>query len=243
MPMAALPHLVEGLDALGCEISPGQIAMFETYRDELLRWNRGTNLTAITDPVEIEIRHFLDSLTLLKALDVRDTTTDLNLLDVGAGAGFPGIPLKVILSDARLVLLEATGKKAAFLSHVVRLLGLKDTTVVHGRAEVLAHDVAHRERYDVVVARAVAPLATLAELCLPFATVGGQFVAPKKGDFALETAAAHRAIEVLGGGLVQFIDVQVPHLGDGRTLACVTKIAATPERYPRRTGMPAKRPL
>lgn len=241
--MAALPHLVEGLKALGCDISPGQIALLETYRDELLLWNRGANLTAITDPVEIEIRHFLDSLSVLKALDARDIPSDLALLDVGTGAGFPGIPLKVILGDARLVLLEATGKKTAFLSHVVSLLGLSDTTVIHGRAEVLARDAAHRERYDVVVARAVAPLATLAELCLPFVAVGGQFVALKKGTITSETAAAHRAIELLGGGHVQFIDVQVPQLADARTLVCVTKVAATPERYPRRPGMPGKRPL
>ncbi len=241
--MSTLPRLVEGLAALDFHLSSAQLATFETYRQELLRWNQHTNLTAIIDPVEIEVRHFLDSLTILQALRDTNYHREMRIIDVGTGAGFPGIPLKVVLNNARLMLLEATEKKAAFLWHVIEVLGLGDTTVLHGRAEKLAHDPAHREAYDVVVSRAVAPLTTLAELCLPFTSVGGRFIAPKKGDVGTETAAAHYAIDLLGGGNLQLIEARLPQLTDGRTLVSVTKLATSPGRYPRRDGIPAKRPL
>ncbi len=242
--MTSLARLVDGLNTLGYAISPEQLAMFEVYRDELLRWNQHTNLTSITDPAEIETRHFLDSLTILQTVDGNTVQRgELKVLDVGAGAGFPGIPLKLILGDASLVLLESTGKKAAFLNHLVDLLGLADTTVVHDRAEVLAHHPAHRECYNLVVARAVAPLAVLTELCLPFTTVGGLFVAPKKGAINTEIAGARNAIRRVGGGDVHLIGVRLPQLADDRTLVCIRKESPSPDRYPRRSGMPLKRPL
>ncbi len=167
----------------------------------------------------------------------------MRVLDVGAGAGLPGIPLKLILTDIRLVLLEATGKKAAFLRSVVEQLGLTDTTVAHNRAEVLAHVPSHRESYDLVVARAVAPLTILAELCLPFVTMGGMFVAPKKGAIAEEIAGARNAISQVGGADVRLVDVRLPQLADERKLVCIRKVSHSPDRYPRRSGIPLKRPL
>lgn len=242
--MTQFTQLVDGLTTLGYEIGPGQLRLFEMYRDELLRWNQYTNLTSITDPSGIETRHFLDSLTILQVFE-KDAVRNshMRVLDIGAGAGFPGIPLKLILTDINLVLLEATGKKAAFLRNVVERLGLTRTTVVNDRAEVLAHVPSHRESYDLVVARAVAPLASLAELCLPFVTVGGMFVAPKKGAIVDEIAEARNAISRVGGADVHLVEVRLPQLADERTLVCIRKVSHSPDRYPRRSGIPLKRPL
>ncbi len=239
-----LDQLVDGLRSLGYETSSTQLKMFELYRSELLRWNEYSNLTAITDPDQIETRHFLDSITPLQTLDALNLSDGgLTILDVGSGAGFPGIPLKLILPHARLVMLEATGKKVAFLVHMVNLLHLDDTEVVQERAEVLAHSSSHRERYSLVVARAVAPLRTLAELCLPFTSLGGLFVASKKGDLKQELNEARNAISLLGGGEARSIEVRLPKLPDQRCLVSITKLSPSPNRYPRRSGIPFKRPL
>ncbi len=239
-----LQHLVDGLRELGRDISPAQIEMFELYRLELLRWNRYTNLTAITDPAQVELRHFLDSLTVLQALDtISPLESQLKMIDVGTGAGFPGIPLKVMLTDCHLVLLEATGKRVAFLTHIIDLLRLSGSEVVQGRAEDVAHDPTHRESYGLVVARAVAPLATLAELCLPFASMGSLFVALKKGELGEELYAAQNAVKMAGGGDTRVITVRLPQLADDRRLVCIRKVAASPDRLPRRPGIPSKRPL
>jgi len=239
-----LTQLVRGLHDMGVELQRSQLDSFETYRDELARWNQRVNLTAITDPVEIETRHFLDSLTLLYALHGRSQTgSGLRMIDVGSGAGFPGIPVKVVLPDMRLTLLEATGKKVEFLLHIVTVLGLRDTEVVHGRAEEVAHSPDHREAYDIAAARAVASLSTLAEVCLPFVSVGGLFVALKKGDIEAEFEGSRAAITRVGGEEARLIEVPLPQLSDRRYLVCSTKACPSPLQYPRRTGMPFKRPL
>jgi len=239
-----LERLVEGLRDMGYEMSPSVVDRFETYREELLRWNERVNLTAITDPREVEIRHFLDSLTALPQIaDRAPSGAAPRLIDVGSGAGFPGIPLKLMLPGARLTLLEATGKKAEFLRYMVSRLELNATEVVYGRAEDVAHLAGHREAYDFAIARAVAPMATLVEICLPFVAIGGTMVALKKGDLKEELEEARTAVRTLGGAELRLREVVAPHLPDHRVLVCCTKENSTPLRFPRRPGMPFKHPL
>jgi 16S rRNA (guanine527-N7)-methyltransferase len=191
---------------------------------------------------DTEVKHFLDSLTIAPVLRERGLDS-ARLVDVGSGAGFPGLPLKIALPGLRVALVEATGKKARFLEHVVATLGLTDVDVLSSRAELLAHDPSLRERFDVAVSRAVAELNALLELTLPFCRQGGVMVAQKKGDVAGELAAALRALDVLGGRLIEVREVTAQGLADGRVLALVEKVAPTPDKYPRRPGMPQKRPL
>jgi 16S rRNA (guanine527-N7)-methyltransferase len=234
-------RLVEGAAALSVPLDDVQAEQFRRYSDELAAWNRRVNLTAVTDPHEVVAKHFLDSLSVAAALHDRAREPGLRLLDVGSGGGFPGIPLRIAFPQWRVALLEATGKKAAFLEHVVGLLRLDGASVIAGRAETIAHDPAHREAYDVVVSRAVAPMAVLAELCLPFCRTGGTFVAQKSAGADDEVSAARQAIETMGGGLDRLQEVSYDG-GEG-LLVVVEKAAPTPARYPRRSGIPAKRPL
>lgn len=239
-----LKRLAEGLEEIRCEVGSAQLTRFHSYQEELTRWNDRMNLTAITDPAEVETRHFLDSVTPLLVL--REQTqpgSALSLIDVGSGAGFPGIPLKLVLPEMRVVLLEATGKKAEFLRHMVGVLQLADTEVVQGRAEEVAHDQSFRESFDVAIARAVAPLPSLIEICLPFVRVGGLFVAMKKGDIQAEVQGSRTALSAVGGGELRLIEVPLRQLPDSRFLVCVAKASPSPDRYPRRTGIPFKRPL
>lgn len=236
--------LESGASALGLPLGLGQMRRFERYRDLLLEWNRRFNLTSIDSPAEVETKHFLDSLTLVPALRQEPTFPQrMRLLDIGSGAGFPGLPLGMAVPELRIALLEATGKKAGFLQHAVEVLGLSGIEVLHGRAEDLAHTAALRESFQAVVARAVAPLATLCELGLPFAQHGGLFIAMKKGDTTDEVRSASNAISTLGGRVEPQIDIRVTGLDDGRHLILIRKVASTPARYPRRPGMPAKNPL
>jgi len=240
----ALDRLEAGAVALGCPLDTTQLGMFEIYRSELLLWNRRTNLTAITDPEAVQVLHFLDSLTLAAFLPSAGTQqAPLTLLDVGTGAGFPGLALKIARPELRVWLLESTGKKVAFLRHMVDILKLSDVTVLHGRAEELAHDSNLRECFDVTVARAVGHLAILAELCLPFTVVNGRFFAMKKGPLEDELRQAAVAIRTLGGGTARVLPVTTEGLGDDRCLVTIEKELATSDKFPRRPGMPAKRPL
>ena len=234
-------RLVEGAAALSVPLDDVQAEQFRRYSDELAAWNRRVNLTAVTDPHEVVAKHFLDSLSVAAALPSGAREQSLRLLDVGSGGGFPGIPLKIAFPQWRVALLEATGKKATFLEHVVGLLRLDGASVIAGRAETIAHDPAHREAYDVVVSRAVAPMAVLAELCLPFCRTGGTFVAQKSRGADDEVSAALRAIDAMGGRLDRLQEVSYDG-GEG-LLVVVEKAAPTPARYPRRSGIPAKRPL
>lgn len=245
--MAELVVGMEKLDAgarrLGLHLSPIQLEQFTIYYRELINWNQRVNLTAITDYEEVQAKHFLDSLALTLALKLSVGGVNLRVVDVGTGAGLPGIPLKIILPDVDLVLVEATAKKADFLCHVKHKLGLDNIKVVVGRAETVAHDVEYREKFDLVVSRAVAHLPVLVELTLPFCDIGGGFIAQKKGDIDLEVSQATRVINLLGGRLWEVKRVKMEEFTDVRWLVVIDKIKPTPEKYPRRPGIPAKRPL
>jgi 16S rRNA (guanine527-N7)-methyltransferase len=238
-----LTPLVDGAAALAVSLDDAQIDQFRRFRDLLLDANTRVNLTAITDPAEVVTRHFLDSLTCLLAVEPAQRARQLRLLDVGSGAGFPGIPLAIALPAWRVTSLEATGKKARFQQETVVALGLEHVTVLTGRAEELARRSEHRGRYDLVTARAVAALPTLLEYCCPFARVGGRVIAPKKGDLADEVAAGVKAASLLGAQLLAPIPVTIPTLADGRVLLVAEQVRACPQQYPRPAGAPAKRPL
>lgn len=238
-----LPVLIEEAALLGLHVTPAQAAAFEAYSAELITWNHRINLTAIIEPREIESKHFLDSVSVVAALPGLPPIAGARIIDVGSGAGFPGIPLKILFPETRLTLLEATGKKADFLRHMVEVLRLRDVTVVAERAETLGHAPQQREQYDLVLARAVANLAALAELTLPFARVGGAVVLHKKGEVAAEVAAAAKAVRMLGGATPRTVAVRIPSLGGDRILVRIEKSQPTPPGYPRRPGLPTKRPL
>ncbi len=229
-----LDALATAARAFGVELNDTQRAQFDRYRTELLAWNERVNLTAIVDPGEVETLHFADSLACL----LEPIESQARLLDVGAGAGFPGLPLKIARPDLRLTLLEATGKKARFLEHVAGVLGLDDVEVVNDRAETAPG----REAFDLVVARAVGALPVLLELTLPFSRVGGRVLAMKKGPaLPAELGSARHALNVLGGELAAPRTYALA--GESRQIIVIAKVAATPSEYPRRSGMPAKHPL
>jgi len=238
-----MEKLVIGARKLGVELTAGQLAAFDLYRRELQDWNTRINLTAIDNDEGILVRHFLDSLSCLLAFRLPETKADTWLIDVGAGAGFPGLPLKIVCPGLHLTLLEATGKKAHFLEHLRDQLDLDGVTVIHGRAEELGQDPAHRERYDWALARAVAEMPILAEYLLPLVRVGGHCLAQKGEKAPHEVRGAERVLALLGGCLACLLPVELHGLAETRYLVLVDKVAPTPAKYPRRPGMPAKRPL
>lgn len=227
--------------AYGIKLREGQIAQFQSYLDLLIEWSKRANLVGDVNPEVVQQRHFLESIALGAALREREILRpDATVIDVGAGAGFPGCVLKIVWPSIHLTLIEATAKKAAFLSALVATLGFDATPVLTGRAETLAHDGALRERFDLVVARAVAPLPALLELTLPFARIGGRVVTPKGSRADEEVAAASNALRVLGARVV-VVPLNVP--GPPQKLVAAVKQRATPAEYPRRDGVPAKLPL
>lgn len=240
--MSTVETLAAGAEKLGLHLTPPQLEQFQAYYDELMDWNRRMNLTAITDYEEVQLKHFLDALTVVLALK-RLLDSKARVIDVGTGAGIPGTPLKIAFPDIRLTLLDATAKKATFLQHLIQRLCLDNVDIVVGRAEEVAHREQYREKFDLVLSRAVARLPALVELALPFCVVGGQFIAQKKGEIDPEVRQASKAIELLGGRLGEIKKVPLSEFADERCLIIIEKIASTPRQYPRRPGIPEKRPL
>jgi 16S rRNA (guanine527-N7)-methyltransferase len=237
-----MEKLKSGAEKLGLQLTSAHLKQFQIYYQELIDWNRRLNLTAITDYSEVQVKHFLDSLTVVLALE-QPLGKGMKLIDVGTGAGIPGIPLKIVWPDIELVLLDATRKKSNFLEHIIQRLKLKGVEIVVGRAEDIAHKPAYRQQFDLVLSRAVAGLPALAELALPFCAIGGRFIAQKKGGIEEEVQRARRAISILGGRLADIKRVKLPEFADERWLVAVDKVGETPPQYPRRPGIPAKRPL
>jgi len=226
----------------GLELDPTQEELFEKYYALLIEWNERFNLTAITDYTQVQLKHFADSLSAAPIL-CRAGVQHKELIDVGAGAGMPGLALAIALPDLRVTLLEATGKKVRFLDQAILELGLENVSTVQARAEEFGRIPAQRERYDFAVARAVAPLRTLVEYALPFVKVGGVFVAYKAVEAEPETKSAQHAVSVLGGHVREIIPVELGDLEDVRRLVVIDKQAHTPGSYPRGGGRPRSKPL
>ncbi len=232
--------VVHARTLFGVELQPRQQRAFSLMAAELLAWNEQVNLTAITDPDQIEIRHFLDSISVVRAVKFRP---DQRVIDVGSGAGFPGLPLRILHPQIALTCLEATGKKIEYIRHVADLLEMPDVVAVHGRAEEIGQEPAHRETYDVALARAVARLPVLAEYLLPLLKVGGRMVAMKGESAAQETSDAQAALRLLGGEMRRLIPIELPEVAETHYLVLIDKVAASPAQYPRRAGIPSRKPL
>ncbi len=224
----------------GIHLTSSQVKLFTTYESELLTWNEKFNLTAIRDPEGIRTKHFLDSLSILVELK---TPAPLRLIDVGTGAGFPGIPLKILLPSMHLTLVESVGKKASFCRHIAELLQLDNVEVITARAEDLGQNPLYREKFDWAVARAVASMPVLAEYLLPLVRIGGAILAQKGESAHTEVQSAEKAIRILGGTLRKIASVTLPGIAEERFLVIMDKKAATPPQYPRRAGLPQKKPL
>ena len=223
-------------------MSDAQLDQFETYFQELIDWNQRANLTAITEYEDVQVKHFLDSLTV--CLVAEEVLAGLaRVIDAGAGAGLPGLALKLVFPEIQLSLLGSVGKKTAFLEHLSAKLGLEGVSVHTGRAEVLAREVGLRDAFDLAVVRGVAKLPLLLEYCLPFCKTGGRVVALKHGGDGRELGAAANALAELGGRIEKVVPVELEGLTDDRVVIAVEKTGPTPDRYPRRVGIPAKRPL
>lgn len=227
-------------DLFNVHLTARQVVALINYEKELLEWNQKFNLTAIRDIESIRTKHFLDSYSCVLAWKANPP---LRLIDVGTGAGFPGIPLKIVYPQMHVTLVESVGKKAMFCQHIVSKLGLEDIEVIKTRAEDIGQDKKHRESYDVAVARAVAHLNILSEYLLPLVKIGGMMLAQKGETAHAEAQSAEKALKVLGGKLKQIIPVQLPNVADDRFLALIDKVHATPQGYPRKAGIPAKTPL
>jgi len=239
-----MKKLIEGACHLEIELNARQVKQFELYYQKLVEWNKQVNLTAITGYQEAQVKHLLDSISVISALTREEINkADFSIIDIGTGAGFPGLPLKILLEEPRVVLVDSTAKKVAFLQYITQELELGGVEIVRGRAEEIAHLPLYRQQFDLVVSRAVATLPALVELALPFCRLGGKFVAQKKGDVGQEMRKATGAIEAMGGKLNQAKRIELKELSDERYLIIIDKICFTPEKYPRRPGVPMRRPI
>lgn len=235
-----LKILYKGLQELEIPLDKSQIDAFIQYYELLVEWNSFMNLTAITDFQEVCIKHFLDSLSLNKIMDCHQK---LQVMDIGTGAGFPGIPLKIAFPELKITLLDSLGKRVKFLNEVIERLNLKDIEAIHGRAEDYAKPTALRESYDICVSRAVANLATLSEYCLPYVKVDGVFVSYKSEKVVEEMELAKKAITLLGGKIISQNEFMLPNSDIYRNLLVIQKEKITPKKYPRKAGLPSKEPL
>lgn len=228
------------LKSLGVSLQKSQIESFLIYYEMLLEWNRVMNLTGITEYDDVFKKHFVDSLSLVRAYDV---TKNAAVIDVGTGAGFPGLALKIAFPQLKLTLLDSLNKRIQFLNVVIEKLNLSGVEAIHGRAEDLAKPGSLREKYDLCVSRAVANLSTLSEYCLPFVREEGLFISYKSEKVSEETAAAENAVSLLGGRIKEQVKFQLPNSDIYRNLVVIEKIKSTPKRFPRKAGLPGKEPL
>lgn len=231
---------LKDLEQLNINISDRQVSQFLSYYELLIEWNQRFNLTAVTDFDEVFKKHFTDSLSLIRYYDMSKVSS---IIDIGTGAGFPGIPLKIMLPDVSFLLLDSLNKRVNFLNEVVDSLSLEKIRCIHGRAEDLAREGAFREQFDLCVSRAVANLSTLSEYCLPFVKVGGDFVSYKTLDFEDERNKALNAISILGGSFTKAIQFELPGTDIGRSFLIIGKIKETSGKYPRRGALPKNKPL
>ncbi len=232
--------LEKGLKELGISLSDKQIQQLLQYYELLVSWNEVMNLTAITEFEEVCVKHFIDSLSLCKAFDC---TKEISVIDVGTGAGFPGIPLKIVFPNMKITLLDSLGKRVKFLNEVIAQLGLENIEAIHGRAEDYAKPQLLRESYDICVSRAVANLATLSEYCMPYVKVGGHFISYKSEKIVEEMQTAGKAITVLGGEVEAQNEFILPCSDIYRNLFVIKKCRTTPKKYPRKAGLPSKEPI
>jgi 16S rRNA (guanine527-N7)-methyltransferase len=232
--------LVKGLSELGLTITEEQIEKFDKYYEMLIETNKVMNLTSITEYDEVIIKHFIDSLLVVNIFDINQSK---KMIDVGTGAGFPGIPIKIMFPHLQITLLDSLNKRLKFLNNVIDELGLESIETVHGRAEEYAKNKEYREKYDLCVSRAVSNLATLSEYCLPYVKTGGTFISYKSGTVQEEATEAEKAIKILGGQLRDITYFQLPDSEIDRSLVIIDKKKPTPGKYPRKAGTPLKEPL
>lgn len=226
------------LKELNIELSQKQLEQFYNYMNILIKWNEVMNLTNITEPVEIIQKHFVDSLTILKEIG-----NSSKIIDVGTGAGFPGIPIKIAFPETKVILLDSLNKRIKFLNEVIEKLQLKNIETIHGRAEEIAQNKLHREKYDIAVARAVAPLNVLSEYLLPFVRVDGYAICMKGSKGKEEVKDAEKSIEILGGKVLNIEEFCLPKTEMERTIVKIEKVKNTDKKYPRKAGTPSKEPL
>lgn len=237
-----LTKFKHGLEELNITLTDEQIEQFLQYYEMLVEKNKVMNLTGITEYEEVIQKHFLDSLSLIRVIpDI--ASQKLTVIDLGTGAGFPGIPLKIAFPELEITLMDSLNKRILFLQEVIDALGLKKVSAVHGRAEEMASNATHRQQYDLCVSRAVSNLAVLTEYCLPFVKKGGLFVSYKSADSDAEIQEGKKAISILGGKLTCVDKFQLPDSDLRRALVCIKKVKDTPKKYPRKAGTPAKLPL
>lgn len=232
--------LIEGFKKLNITLTTEQIEAFTTYYDMLVEKNKVMNLTGITEWEDVVLKHFVDSVAIVKTVDM---SKKYRILDLGTGAGFPGVPLKIAFPQLEIVLLDSLNKRIVWLQEVIDELGLEGITAVHGRAEEYAKDKSYRENFDLVVSRAVANLASLSEYCVPYVKKGGYFISYKSGNIAEELAASEKAIQVLGGKLEHVEEFCLPGTDMSRSFVKIKKAMETPKKYPRSAGKPTKEPI
>ena len=230
----------KGLYELGINLSLKQREQFDKYYELLVEWNKVMNLTGITEYDEVNLKHFIDSLSAARVVDMKSVK---RVIDVGTGAGFPGIPLKIAFPDTEILLLDSLNKRVKFLNEVITTLGLENITAIHGRAEDIAKNKSYREQFDLCVSRAVANLSTLCEYSLPFLWISGSFVSYKGEYSENEIKQAEKAVDILGGKISKIDRFKLPGTDMGRSLIKIDKVKKTPGKYPRKAGLPAKEPI
>lgn len=228
------------LSELGITLNEAQKRQFLQFYELLVEWNKVMNLTGITEYEEVNEKHFVDSLSIVKAIDMDSVET---VIDIGTGAGFPGIPLKIAFPNLKVVLLDSLNKRILFLNTVIDTLQLTDIQTIHGRAEDFAKQQAYREQFDLCVSRAVANLATLSEYCLPYVRVDGMFIPYKSGEITEELQQSQNAIHVLGGKVTDVVKFRLPGTEIGRSFVKIKKVQNTAKKYPRKAGLPSKEPI